>query len=333
MVQEDQFYRILVVEDNLGDFVLVEEYIRDYFFKLEIVNVTSYKELVKTITEDDIFDIIFLDLTLPDKFGIDLIKACTELIDSSPIVVLTGYPDFTFAKQTMSLGVSDYLLKEELSPITLHKCIIYNIERHKNIVKIKESEEYYQDLFQLSPNPLMVYDQNSRMILDVNDAAISTYQYTLEEFIGKKIEDFKVENTLFAEIEESLISISKGPKFPLDDIKCHQKKDGELLYVTYNKNRIIYKGIDSVILSVEDLTKEIIHIKSIHLQNKKLKEIAWIQSHIVRAPVARIMGLINLIVDDTSEAENQKTIYKMILDSSKELDDIIRNIVNKTNEV
>ena len=186
MVKEQQLYKILVVEDNLGDYVLLEEYISDCFLRLEIVNVKSYKEFVQTIIAKPDYDILFLDLTLPDKFGIDLIKACIEYIDRMPIVVLTGYPDFDFAKQSLSLGISDYLLKEDLNATTLHKCIIYNIERHKNILKIKESEQYYLDLFQLSPNPLLVYDEKNKMILDVNAAAIDNYQYDLKEFREKK---------------------------------------------------------------------------------------------------------------------------------------------------
>jgi YesN/AraC family two-component response regulator len=341
MSKENQIYKILVVEDNLGDFVLVEEYINDIFLNAEIVNAKNYKELVEIVSSELIFDIIFLDLTLPDKNGIDLIMSCANFIDFAPIVVLTGYPDFNFAVESLSLGVSDYLLKEDLNHTALHKCILYNIERHKNILKIKNSEQYYLDLFQLSPNPLLVYDQLSNLILDVNDAAITNYQFSLQEFLEKNIEDLNVEKNIlsefdedvFTEFDENLKTIKNKPEFQIDNIDCHQKKDGELLYVLCRKNKIIYKGIESVILSVEDLTKEILHIQSIQIQNKKLKEIAWIQSHIVRAPLARIMGLITLLSDEKGNVPEQKAIYKMVIDSSLELDNIIKDIVNKTNEI
>lgn len=333
MVKESQLYKILVVEDNLGDYVLLEEYISDSFLRLQMVHVTNYKAFVQTIELNSDFDILFLDLTLPDKYGIDLIKACTERVDSMPIIVLTGYPDFDFAKQSLSLGVSDYLLKEDLSATTLHKCIIYNIERHKSILKIKNSEQYYIDLFQLSPNPLLVFDEKTTLILDVNTAAIDNYQYDIQEFRQISLHDLQVENKLCEEMDESLGLTHKGSKLMLDKLECHKKKNGDLLYVSCTKNKVVYQGIEAMILSVENLTKEILHIQAIQLQNKKLKQIAWMQSHVVRAPVARIMGLINLLSQETNTKIDHNNIYKMVMKSSLELDTVIREIVDKTNEI
>ena len=137
MIKDKQLYKILVLEDNLGDFVLVEEYISETFLNAQITNVTSFKEFEQTASTSLDFDIIFLDLSLPDKSGIDLVKAMITHNDLIPIVVLTGYPDFNFAIQSLSLGISDYLLKEDLSATTIYKCIIYNIERFKTLLKIK----------------------------------------------------------------------------------------------------------------------------------------------------------------------------------------------------
>jgi light-regulated signal transduction histidine kinase (bacteriophytochrome) len=86
-------------------------------------------------------------------------------------------------------------------------------------------------------------------------------------------------------------------------------------------------------VSIEDLTKEIIQILSIQQQNKKLREIAWTQSHIVRAPVARIMGLIKFLTDESDISIQQKEVYDMILQSSNELDEIIKGIVYKTQKI
>lgn len=333
MIKDNQLYKILVVEDNLGDFVLVEEYIYDYFLNAQITNVTSFKEFEQTITTSKDFDLVFLDLSLPDKCGIDLVKAIISHTDLFPIVVLTGYTDFNFAIQSLSLGISDYLLKEDLSTTTIYKCIIYNIERYKAFLKIKESEQRYSDLFQLSPNPIFVFDKQTNNIIDVNDSALETYQYSMEEFLNIQIDNLHVDNDNLQNFDSSIKSLENNYQFIDKNIECHQKKNGELLYVLIKKNSFIYKGKESVILSVEDLTKEIIQIFSIQTQNKKLREIAWTQSHIVRAPLARIMGLVNLLNDDTMLSTNSKELVEMITDSSRELDDIIRDIVNKTTNI
>ena len=333
MTKERNLYKILVVEDNLGDFVLLEDYISDSFLQIKIEHLTSYAQLLNKIDVDINFDILFLDLTLPDKSGLELIKAATALVATMPIIVLTGYPDFDFARQSLSLGVSDYLLKEDLNSTTVHKCIIYNIERHKSIAKIKKSEQYYADLFQLSPNPLVVFDENSGSILNANTAAIETYLYNLDHFKKIKISDLQIQNKLSEPLDENLFLTNFDSKLSFAAIESHVKSNGELLYVASSKNNIIYQGTAAVIVSLENLTKEIIHLQAIQNQNSKLRQIAWMQSHVVRAPVARIMGLINLLLQSSENDIDRNAICKMVHATSLELDTVIHDIVQKTDQI
>ena len=330
MIKDKQLYKILVLEDNLGDFVLVEEYISETFLNAQITNVTSFKEFEQTASTSLDFDIIFLDLSLPDKSGIDLVKAMITHNDLIPIVVLTGYPDFNFAIQSLSLGISDYLLKEDLSTTTIYKCIIYNIERFKTLLKIKESEQRYSDLFQLTPNPLLVFDKETNDIIDVNESAIEIYQYSMEEFLEIQMEHLQVNINDDEHSDSSIDTLEEDYQSIYKNIECHKNKSGELLYVLTKKNSFIYKDRESVILSVENFTNEIIQILSIQQKNKRLREIAWTQSHIVRAPVARIMGLIDLLRNDALLSTNNKELMEMIVHTSLELDGVIRDIVNKT---
>lgn len=330
MIKDKQLYKILVLEDNLGDFVLVEEYISETFLNAQITNITSFKEFEQTASTSLDFDIIFLDLSLPDKSGIDLVKAMITHNDLIPIVVLTGYPDFNFAIQSLSLGISDYLLKEDLSATTIYKCIIYNIERFKTLLKIKESEQRYSDLFQLTPNPLLVFDKETNDIIDVNESAIEIYQYSMEEFLEIQMEHLQVNINDDEHSDSSIDILEEDYQSIYKNIECHKNKSGELLYVLTKKNSFLYKDRESVILSVEDFTNEIIQILSIQQKNKRLREIAWTQSHIVRAPVARIMGLIDLLRNDALLSTNNKELMEMIVHTSLELDGVIRDIVNKT---
>lgn len=333
MIKERLLYKILVIEDNLGDFILLEAYLSDHFLQTEIVNIKSYAEFVEVVRTDTNFDIVFLDLTLPDKFGLDLVRACVDLIPFIPIVVLTGYQDFNFAVQSLSLGISDYLLKENLSATTLHKCIIYNIERHKNFQKTKESEQQYLELFQLTPNPLFVYDVKTRLILNVNNAALEKYKYSLEELLVMKIDALKATNTQLTDIDTDLIDSDTENKFTLNKIETHKNKNNERLFVMCSSNKIIYEGNESLVLSVEDHTNEIKHMRSIQKQNKKLREIAWTQSHLVRAPLAKIMGLVTVLGGDEIPLEEKNNLYSMLKNSSEELDAVIRKIVGETKEI
>jgi light-regulated signal transduction histidine kinase (bacteriophytochrome) len=74
-------------------------------------------------------------------------------------------------------------------------------------------------------------------------------------------------------------------------------------------------------------------IQTIQKQNDKLKSIAWIQSHIVRAPLARMMGLIDMLKEDIPTDIDEKELLGYLLDSASELDKIIHDISEKAEEV
>ncbi len=77
-------------------------------------------------------------------------------------------------------------------------------------------------------------------------------------------------------------------------------------------------------------------MEAIEEQNKKLKEIAWFQSHVVRAPLARLMGLADLIKEESAEEINPAELNQLlnyIINSARELDNVLNEIVKKTDEV
>ena len=180
---------------------------------------------------------------------------------------------------------------------------------------------------------MLFRSKETNNIIDVNESALEVYQYSMEEFLEIKMEHLHVNINDDEHCDSSINTLEEDYQSIYKNIECHKNKSGELLYVLTKKNSFIYKDKESIILSVEDFTNEIIQILSIQQKNKKLREIAWTQSHIVRAPVARIMGLIDLLKNDTLSSTNNKELMEMIVNSSLELDGVIRDIVNKTKNI
>ncbi|MFY8020911.1 MAG: PAS domain S-box protein [Bacteroidia bacterium] len=83
----------------------------------------------------------------------------------------------------------------------------------------------------------------------------------------------------------------------------------------------------------QDISERMTHLKAIEAQNKQLQEIAWIQSHIVRAPLARIMGLIHLLKVEEEIPDDLKELLNYLLLSAEEFDEIIKTISNKSQVV
>lgn len=83
----------------------------------------------------------------------------------------------------------------------------------------------------------------------------------------------------------------------------------------------------------KDISERMKYINAIERQNERLKSIAWTQSHVVRAPLSRLMGLVNIIKMGAIEEQELDEYLNHLRAAAKELDEIIHEIVEKTKEV
>jgi len=329
---DQEGYHLLLVEDNLGDVLLIEEYLHEKIFNLKLTVTNTFEEAREKLTANDLrFDGIILDLTLPDLQGEALILKVKELAGDISIVVLTGYSNIEFGMKSLSLGVSDYLLKDELSPTSLYKSIIYSIGRSRISRQLKHSEMKYKELFHLSPQPMYLYNLMTLEFMDVNKAAIDHYGYTKEEFLQMNLKHIRPELEI-PRLERMINNVRSGKVGAGPRIFTHQKKNGEIITVEIKSSLIDHEGVKAEVVLANDITERMQYIKAIEDQNKRLQEIAWMQSHVVRAPLARLMSLV-MAVETLEEDFGKENYRKMIMDSAEELDDIIRDIVKKTGKV
>src|SRR5690606_32318795 len=130
-------FHILIIEDNVGDYTLVADFLHEHIKSPQIVHVKNFQDAKRALASKcGTFDAVLLDLSLPDKTGSPLIDEIVSLCPAVPVIVLTGYSDFLFGVRSLSLGISDYLLKDELTSTHLYKSIVYGIERKKNITAL-----------------------------------------------------------------------------------------------------------------------------------------------------------------------------------------------------
>lgn len=89
----------------------------------------------------------------------------------------------------------------------------------------------------------------------------------------------------------------------------------------------LFNGLD------ESFKNNIQHTQKIENQNKTLKEITWIQSHVVRTPLSRLMAITNLLKENDNTEEEKVFLIDNIIVSSHELDEIIKEIVSKSESI
>ena len=101
----------------------------------------------------------------------------------------------------------------------------------------------------------------------------------------------------------------------------------------FKMNVAKFEGDESkVIISHENITQSKLAEEQIQLTHQKLSEISWMQSHVVRAPLAKIMSIANLLKSNLPQIEKQgkfKEMLHLLMHSANELDEVIRKITDK----
>jgi DNA-binding response OmpR family regulator len=124
--------RILLVEDNKDFAKLVQVYLQRFAKdKFEVVWKENHDEAIHEVEGGSAYDIILMDYFLPGKNGLEITRELIARKLGVPIVFLTVNKDFDLALDVMKLGVSDYLVKEEISSPVLPATILSVIEKHR----------------------------------------------------------------------------------------------------------------------------------------------------------------------------------------------------------
>ena len=121
--------RVLLVEDNPGDAYLIEELLPlegPMVFTVE--NVPRLKEALERI-DTDRFNLVLLDLGLPDSDGLKTLRALRSHASHLPIIVLTGNSDERTGLAAVRDGAQDYLIKGQISKHLLIRSIHYAVAR------------------------------------------------------------------------------------------------------------------------------------------------------------------------------------------------------------
>lgn len=157
--------RILLVEDNLGDVRLLQEYLKESdSLNADLIHVDCLSEAVACLGEAASYDLVLLDLSLPDSQGLATFSAIQERAGNLPIILLTGNDDESLAVQAVQQGAQDYLVKGKVDADLLARAIRYGIERNRLLVemeKVREVEQHlaYHDMLTNLPNRLLFYDR------------------------------------------------------------------------------------------------------------------------------------------------------------------------------
>jgi PAS domain S-box-containing protein len=241
---------ILVIEDNPGDYFLVKEYLEESFPSATIFSANTLHKGIDVLEETAI-DVILLDLTLPDGFGISSFHAIHKKTKQVPIIILTGLGDRDIALESLKVGAQDYIVKDDCNAMVLEKSIQYGIERSKIFEHLRKSEEQYKYLFLNNPLPMCAFNKHTNEFLMVNDAAISHFGYSEEEFLRMRIDDLIAEDD---DCKNQYIHTLKTGANDTRDVE-QQKKNGKLIDIEMRTHDIVIEGKDALLAVMHDVTE------------------------------------------------------------------------------
>lgn len=340
MKKKSQSIKVLHLEDSSSDAELVARVLQKSASDFEIKVVDTRIEFENALKQFGP-EIIISDHSLPSFNSLEAMDILKDIGFNIPFILVTGTVSDEFAAIAMKKGADDYVLKDRLQRLPaamLGALERFRLESEQLEIgrKIKESEKQYFDLIQHLPAAIYTVDLNGRILL-YNKAAAELWgrepQIGNDVWSGPcKIYDF----------EGRPISPSESPMFRAmkEGRKIHEEEiiierpDGTRRHVVQhpspNFNSVgELTGGTNMLIDITDRKNAELEtltlVDILQFRNRELGQFAYMVSHHLRAPIARILGLASIF--DTDPSEN-KFIVEKITDATLELDNVVKDINN-----
>ncbi len=169
----DDKVNILLIEDNPSDKELVSIYLREvYGGKSTLFTADSLTKGFQVIVANPI-DIIILDLSLPDSWGLETFKKLHAEVPDIPIIVLTGLEDETIGTDAVRMGAQDFLIKGKVKGKVFQRSISYSIERHKLLQTLSAKNK------ELEEKTTIIQNEKQKLALAHKIAKIGSWEWDL----------------------------------------------------------------------------------------------------------------------------------------------------------
>jgi PAS domain S-box-containing protein len=170
---------ILTVEDNPSDLFLLEHMLRASGLVIrQLFSAESIREAHALLTGQEI-DVVLLDLTLPDSFGIHSFIHLKPVVQRIPVIILTGLSDTNVALEAIKEGAQDYLVKGELTEGLLAKAIQYSLERKRTLEHLRVSNERFNTVVKATNDAIWDWDLLTDKVFMVGDTYKQLFGYDI----------------------------------------------------------------------------------------------------------------------------------------------------------
>lgn len=225
----DTSIRILLVEDNPGDARLVQILLEEVAGREDFAFTTA-ADLAAALArlKEAAFDVVLLDLSLPDSQGLDTVRRMREAAPQVPIVVLTGFDDESLAIRAMQEGAEDYLVKGQGDGDLIRRAIRYSVERFRAEQNLRASEARFRGIFENTSLGVVLIDRDRRLV-EANPAFHRMMGREDGSLRGALVTELAHPGDL-AETEEALCALFKGERERVRLEKRFVAADGRIVW-------------------------------------------------------------------------------------------------------
>jgi PAS domain S-box-containing protein len=244
--------KVLLVEDSPSDALIVEnELTRTDGAQFCVVQLDQLDAALARLREQQ-FDVVLLDLNLPDSDGLETFLRLHGEASGVPIVVLSGKDDDELAFKAVQAGAQDYLVKSRMGEEVLQRSIRYAIERQRADRTLAESEERYRLLIERSPDAYLVHCDGE--VVFANTASLKLFGAThLDQLLGRSFLE-----TVSPEFHELVCKRiqnvqSNGSNLPIETLGM--RLDGATVAVQGTCNPFLHEGRPAFQVVLHDISE------------------------------------------------------------------------------
>ncbi len=318
---------ILIVDDDEDDFLILKQYINRIDGQQFVIDwCYIYAEAEKKICEGK-YHLYFIDYRMGAKTGLQLIQDSIKVNCEEPFILLTGNGNHAIDIMAMESGAVDYLVKGELNPEKLERCIRYSLDRANSMKALRTNERKFRNIFERSKDMVFIADENL-VFTEVNEAGVNLLGYNREELLSQSlykqlankndVEFIKQQLTLTGDVSEKDVEILT---------KNAEKKYCLLTISRENDLRgaIYIQGILHDITILKKAERDTLMLEKLNVAGRLVR----IMAHEVRNPLSNIMLSTEQLEQSINNPES-KICLEIINRNSKRIGNLITELLDSS---
>lgn len=311
-----QSLKVLLIEDDSQYADMVANILSaDSKVHFEVIREARLTDGLARLNREQ-FQVILLDMNLPDSVGVETLQKTLAAAADLPIVVLTGYADESLAVRALHDGAQDYLIKGQSEVTLLSRAIRYAIERKRVLIALKESDARFRQIIRKNADPIIIIDQ--RLVIRFINPAVS-------RVFGRKGD----------ELMGSVFGFPLPQMGEVGEIEIVDRQ-GKTIIAEVRSVPIQWEGKPAFLTSLQDITdhkRMLAELEQTRRQDLQMKDVFLSKvSHELRSPLSVVHQFTTILLDEISGELNadQRDHLEIILRNAEELRNMIDDLLQVT---